>query len=64
MLNGVPKSDHEFKDMVASGAPEDLASEEGLRLIACLDKVTFIRHPQQINVLDKTSGKIIASLLA
>jgi len=48
--------------MVASGSSEDLESKKGLELIACLGKVTFIKHPQQINIMDKSNGKIIASI--
>jgi hypothetical protein len=33
-----------------------------LELIACLGYVTFMKHPQQINIMDKLSGKIIASI--
>lgn len=62
MLNGVPKSNHAFSDMVASGASEDLTSEKGLKLIACLGQVTFLKHAQQINIMDKSNGKIIASI--
>jgi hypothetical protein len=62
MLNGVPKSNHAFRDMVASGFSEDLASEKGLKLISCLGQVAFLRHPQQINIMDKSNGKIIASI--
>ncbi|MGD0319946.1 MAG: hypothetical protein ABSB56_09665 [Nitrososphaerales archaeon] len=59
---GIPKTRGTFRDMVASGSSEDLESKKGLELIACLGKVTFMKHPQQINVLDKSNGKIIASI--
>jgi len=59
---GIPKTRGTFRDMVASGTSEDLDSKEGLELIACLGKVTFMKHSQQINILDKSSGKIIASI--
>jgi hypothetical protein len=62
MLNGIPKSIHAFRDMVASGTSEDLTTEDGLRLIACLREVTFLRHTQLTNVMDKSNGKIIASI--
>jgi hypothetical protein len=59
---GIPKTRSTFRDMVASGSSEDLDSEKGLELIACLGYVTFMKHPQQINIMDKLSGKIIASI--
>ena len=62
-FHGVPRSVHAFRDMVAAGVTEDLASAEGIRLIECLGQVTFFQHPMQINVMDKSSGKIIASIL-
>ena len=62
MLNGVPRSNHAFRDMVASGFSEDLTSVKGVALMACLKQVSFLKHPQQINIMDKTSLKIIASL--
>jgi len=62
MVNGRPRSNHAFRDMVAAGSSEDLDSEKGLALIACLGQVAFFAHPQQINIMDKTNGKIIASL--
>ncbi|MGD1054684.1 MAG: hypothetical protein ABR867_01190 [Nitrososphaerales archaeon] len=62
MFNGVPRSNHAFRDMVATGGSNDLTNEQGLRLIACLGEVTFLRHAQPINILDKTNGKITASI--
>lgn len=60
--HGVPKSKHAFKDMVASGNPGKLDSGKGLELLDCLRYVVFSTHPQQINVMDKSNGKTIASL--
>jgi hypothetical protein len=60
--NGVPKSRAAWRAMVASGSPEDLDSNKGLELIACLGKVVFMKHPQQINIMDKSNGKIIATI--
>jgi hypothetical protein len=60
--NGIPKTKHTFKDMVASGSSEKLDSVKGLELIACLRQVVFFMHPQQINVMDKSNGKTIASI--
>jgi hypothetical protein len=61
-LRGIPKSKHAFRDMVASGSSEELDDASGLKLAACLGQVTFSVHPQQINVMDKSNGKIIASI--
>jgi hypothetical protein len=63
LLNGVPRSGHAFRAMVASGSALDLTSEKGLRLIANLGAVSFLNHPQQINILDKSNGKIIVSII-
>ncbi len=59
---GIPKTRGAFRDMVASGSPEDLDSEKGLELIACLGNVVFMEHAQQINIMDKSNGKIIVSI--
>jgi len=59
---GVPKSRGAWRDMVASGSSEDLNSKKGLKLMACLGEVVFMKHPQQINIMDKSSGKIIATI--
>jgi hypothetical protein len=59
---GTPKTRGAFRDMVASGSSEDLDSKKGQELIACLGKVVFMKHPQQINVMDKSNGKIIVSI--
>jgi len=60
--HGVPKSRGAWRDMISSGSSEDLDSEKGQELIACLGKVVFMKHPQQINVMDKSSGEIIAMI--
>lgn len=60
--NGVPKSKHAFRDMVASGTPEKLDGEKGQELIARLGHVVFAKHPQQINVMDESNGKWIAAI--
>ena len=61
-LSEVPKSRHAFRDMVASGSSEELDNEKGRELIACLGRVVFLKHPRQINIMDKSNGKIIASI--
>ncbi len=61
-VNGVPKSKHAFRDMVEAGTSEKLDGERGQALIASLGEVVFFTHPQQINVMDKSNLKIIASI--
>lgn len=61
-VHGVPKSKGAFRDMVASSSSENLDGKKGLELINCLGEVVFLRHPQQINIMDKSNGKIIASI--
>lgn len=60
--HGAPKSRDAWRAMVASSSSEDLDGKEGTELIACLRQVTFFTHPQQINIVDKGSGKIIVSI--
>ena len=59
---GVPKSKYAFRDIVASGTSEKLDTKKGLELIDCLGYVVFSTHPQQINIMDKSNGKTIASI--
>ena len=59
---GIPMTRGAFRGMVASGSSEALDSKKGLELIACLGKVVFMKHPQQINIMDKSNGKIIVSI--
>jgi hypothetical protein len=59
---GIPKTWGAFRDMAASDSSEDLGSKKGLELISCLGKVVFMKHPQQINIMDKSNGKIIVSI--
>ena len=60
--HGIPKSNGAFRDMVASGSSEKLDSGKGLALVKCLRLVFFSTHPQQINIMDQSSGKTIASI--
>lgn len=60
--HGVPKSKHAFKDMVSSGISKKLDTKKGLELLNCLGYVVFSTHPQQVNVMDKSNGKTIASI--
>lgn len=60
--SGIPKRTQEFRRMVMAGSTEVLDSKDGARLIVCLGDVTFRRHPQQINIMDKSSGKTITSI--
>ncbi len=59
---GTPKTRGAFRDMVASGSSEDLDGEKGLELMACLGKVAFMKHPQQVDIMDKSNGKILVSI--
>ena len=60
--HGIPKSNGAFRDMVASGSSQALDSGKGLALMNCLHLVLFAKHPQQINIMDQSSGKMIASI--
>ena len=60
--HGVPKSRGAWRDMFVSAGSEDLDGEKGHELMVCLSKVTFMKHPQQINIVDKTNGEIIATI--
>ena len=59
---GIPKRTGEFKEMVATGTNVKLDSKEGKELLVNMRRVVFAKHPQQINVSDDVSGKIIASV--
>jgi hypothetical protein len=59
---GTPKTRGTFRDMVASGSSEDLDSEKGLELITCLGNVVLMKHSQQINIMDKSNGKLLVSI--
>jgi hypothetical protein len=59
---GIPTRTGLFRDMVASGSDIDLTSKAGLALIETLGRVVFAKHPQQINITDKTSGSLIVSI--
>jgi hypothetical protein len=60
--SGLPKTIGAFREMVASGSGMDLNSSEGSKLMGILELVTFSKHPQQINIMDKTSGETIVSI--
>lgn len=59
---GIPTRTGQFRDMVASGSDVDLGSKEGLALVETLGQVVFTKHPQQVNIMDKTSGRMVASI--
>ena len=61
-MHQLPKSKKAFKEMVASASSENLESEKGRDLIDCLGEVTFTTHPQQINIMDRSNGKIIVTI--
>ena len=59
---GIPATVGTFRAMVASGSSMNLDSPDGADLIKTLGFVTFSKHPQQINIMDKSSGKTIVSI--
>jgi len=61
MAEGIPRTTGAFRRMVMSGSTEKLDGKKGLALIACLGYVMFTKHPQQITVMDKATGKTIAT---
>jgi len=59
--NGVPKSRKALEIMISEGTEvKSGVSTITQKLIDCMNFVTFIVHPQQINIRDKANGKIIA----
>lgn len=60
--NGAPRSKAAWTAMLVLGTPDDRGGLEGAELEACLNQVTFFTHPSQINVFDRGSGKIVASI--
>ena len=58
--NGVPKSRKAMEAMISVGSVGKLASGVTEQLIESLGFVVFAVHPQQINIRDNASGKIIA----
>jgi len=59
---GIPKRTGQFRDMVASQSKLDLGSKEGIALIRTLGMVRFAKHPQQVNITDLLSGKMITTI--
>lgn len=59
---GIPQTSASFRGMVASGSDMKLDTPAGLKLIETLGNVTFSKHPQQINVMDKSTGRTIVSI--
>jgi hypothetical protein len=60
--HGIPKTHQAFRDIVGSGSSQKLDGAKGTELIATLVQVTFRDHTQQINVMDKMSGKTISTI--
>jgi len=58
--NGVPKSKKAMNMMISAGSVGKLAAGVTQELIDSLGYVVFSVHPQQINVRDNATGKIIA----
>ena len=59
---GAPRSRDAWRVMASTSSSVDPNSKEGVEFIACLKQVTFFTHPQQINIMDKGSGKFIVSI--
>lgn len=60
---GVPKTRIAFLSMVTSSSSEDLGSKKGVALVTCLKQVVFFKHAQQVNIMDKSNGRMIASIV-
>ena len=58
--NGVPKSRKALEIMVSEGSVAKSGAGVTQQLIDRISFVNFSVHPQQINVRDKATGKIIA----
>ena len=56
---GVPKTRQAMMKLISL---ENAAGKNNQESLDCLEKVVFAVHPQQINVRDKISGQIIASI--
>jgi hypothetical protein len=62
LKNGVPRSAHASKALVAMGTTGNANGEVNQELLNSLNNVYFEEHPQQINIRDKANGKLIISL--
>jgi hypothetical protein len=58
--NGVPKSRKDMDAMISAGSAGKSALGVTQDLVDTLGFVVFAVHPQQINVRDNATGKIIA----
>ena len=58
--DGVPKTKKAMAATISAGTSGKSDSPVAPELFECLSFVVFAVHPQQINVRDKTTGKIIA----
>jgi hypothetical protein len=60
--DGVPKSKQAMNSLISAGGL-GMESKDDMDLFDCLSFVVFAVHPQQINVRDKSNGKIIATIV-
>jgi len=60
--DGVPKSKLAMISLISKGSSGGSQSRVDPDTFQCLSNVTFAIHPQQINVRDNATGKIIASI--
>ncbi len=58
--DGVPKTKKAMTAVISAGTSGKPDSPVDPELFDCLGFVVFAVHPQQINIRDKTTGKIIA----
>lgn len=58
---GIPKSKRAMTALISKGAFGGSEVDPGS--FECLSNVVFAVHPQQINVRDKSNGKVIAIIL-
>ena len=59
---GIPRSKRAMSAMMIAGGltPDD--SQAGSISFNCLNLIVFAVHPQQINLIDKSNGKIVVSI--
>jgi len=58
--HGIPRSKKAWEMMITEDSIAKLGSGTTQAQIDCMSFVSFAVHPQQINVRDKASGKVIA----
>jgi hypothetical protein len=59
--DGIPKTKEAMNTLISAGGM-GLGTKVDLDLFNCLSFVVFAVHPQQINIRDKSNGKIITTI--